>query len=566
MKKALLLLSLCIKLLACLFLLPCCKNVEAKNVKVDLDGKVYTILYESKKVKFSDLDPLKIMFHSNHVKHSGNALIRYLTKMTSTDLNKMDYVVRHVDISYDKPLKYEDRYKIIGGITSYGNTSIRITIFGVSSSSKNEGRSYLGVKNILRNWRCANSNEAANHEVGHEEACISRPQNEGDFKCEHIDMGTKRDPNKETTKSDFHVEKLLAEYKEDNADAVIKLCRNKMNEIASQKNCINYFTAHYTIVRVNKQGAKEPIQEKYKNEFPPIEVERLMEMMSPRALLFALLCLYLHRWAAEAINLKLLIDGKTYTMLYESKKVKFSDLDILNIMFHSNQVRHCGNSVICYLLKISSTDIENMNYVVRHIDISYNRPLKYENVYKIIGGVTSYGVTSMKITLFGVGSTMKGEEEAKSEGGEGSSAGSSAGSSDGSSNGSSDVSNDVSSDVSNEGSDEEDNMMAMLRMNLLHDNTKKRKQIRKEKSIDKLLSQLGDEHQNITEAINMKDPLLQEIASKKNCINYFSVVYTLVKVDDKGEKSIIDDAFKNEHMPMDADQLNEAVKGVFKKL
>ncbi|KJP90244.1 hypothetical protein AK88_00092 [Plasmodium fragile] len=256
-------------------------------------------------------------------------------------------------------------------------------------------------------------------------------------------------------------------------------------------------------------------------------------MMSPLALLLALLCLYLHSWAAEAINLKLLMDGKTYTMLYESKKVKFSDLDILNIMFHSNQVRHCGNSVICYLLKISATDIENMNYVVRHIDISYNRPLKYENVYKIIGGVTSYGSTSMKITLFGVGSTTK--EQGEAEPGH-------------------------ISEASSEGSDEEDNMLTMLRMNSLHENTKRKKQLRRDKSIDKLLNELGDENQNITEAINIKNPLLQEMASKKECINYFSVVYTLVKVDDKGEKSVIDDAFKNEHMPMDIDQLNEVVK------
>ncbi|SCO67452.1 conserved Plasmodium protein, unknown function [Plasmodium vivax] len=268
-------------------------------------------------------------------------------------------------------------------------------------------------------------------------------------------------------------------------------------------------------------------------------------MMSPRALLLAVLCLYLHSWAAEAINLKLLMDGNTYTMLYESKKVKFSDLDILNIMFHSNQVKHCGNSVICYLLKISSTDIEKMNYVVRHIDISYNRPLKYENVYKIIGAVTSYGVTSMKITLFGVGSALKVEEGPEGDGGEGSS------------DKSSDKSSDGNGDIS---SDEEDNLMAMLRMNLLHDNTKKRKHIRREKTIDKLLNQLGDENQNITEAISMNNPLLQEIASKKNCIYYFSVVYTLVKVDDKGEKSTIDDAFKNEHRPMNVDQLNDVVK------
>lgn len=219
-------------------------------------------------------------------------------------------------------------------------------------------------------------------------------------------------------------------------------------------------------------------------------------------------------------------------MLYESKKVKFSDLDILNIMFHSNQVKHCGNSVICYLLKLTSTDIEKMNYVVRHIDISYNRPLKYENVYKIIGGVTSYGVTSMKITLFGVGSAMKAEEEREGAGGE----------------------------RSSDGSDEEDKHTPMLKMNLLHDNEKKKTHRNKQKTIDKFLSQLGDENENITEAINLQNPLLQEIASKKNCINYFSAVYTLVKVDDKGEKSVIDEAFKNEHIPMDVDQLKEAVK------
>lgn len=280
MKKALLVLPLFIKLLACIFFLPCCENVEAKNVKVDLDGKVYTILYEPKKVKFSDLDPLKIMYHSNHVKHCGNALIRYLTKMTSRDLNKMDYVVRHVDISYDKPLKYDNSYKIIGGITSYGNTSLRITLFGTSSSSRNAGSSYLGVKNILRNWTCAHLDEAANRKGVHEEASISRAQNQGEFKSEQSEVPTRGDPKKETATSDFHVGKLLAEYKEDDANAVIKLCRNKMNEIASQKNCINYFTAHYTLVRVNKQETKEPIQEKFKNEFPPIEVEKLMELVN----------------------------------------------------------------------------------------------------------------------------------------------------------------------------------------------------------------------------------------------------------------------------------------------
>ncbi|KJP90245.1 hypothetical protein AK88_00093 [Plasmodium fragile] len=271
MKRALVVLPFCIKLLACLLFLAYCENVEAKNVKVDLDGKVYTIMYEQKEVKFSDLDPVKIMFHSNHVKHSGNAIIRHLIKMTSTDVNKINYVVKHVDITYDKPLKYQDSYKIIGGITAYGNTSLTLTVVGTSSMSRNEGSGNWGIKNILRSRACAPLDEQDNGE---------ETSTSGDFQSEQSEVDTGKGPNKKTSKSHLHVEKLLAQYKEDNADAVIKLCKNNMKEIASQKKCINYFTATYTLVRVNKDGIKESIQEKCKKAFPPIEVEKLKELIS----------------------------------------------------------------------------------------------------------------------------------------------------------------------------------------------------------------------------------------------------------------------------------------------
>ncbi|GAW81121.1 hypothetical protein, conserved [Plasmodium gonderi] len=258
MKKSLIALSLCVKLLAYTLFFPCHK-VETKNMNVELDGKVYTVLYERKKVKFSDLDPLNIMFHSNHVKHSGNSLIRYLIKMTSKKLNKMIYVVKRVDITYDKPLTYDDEYKIIGGITSYGKTSLKVILFGTSSASKN-GNTNMDVKNILRNGAFA-----------YEDKLSSKHNSE---------VIEKRKQNKKITKVEKDIFSYLDKRKENNEDIIIKLSRDEIKDIASQKKCQTYFTIHYTLVQINEDGAKLPIKEKYKNLFPPIENEKLKQLVS----------------------------------------------------------------------------------------------------------------------------------------------------------------------------------------------------------------------------------------------------------------------------------------------
>ncbi|GAW81120.1 hypothetical protein PGO_093200 [Plasmodium gonderi] len=243
-------------------------------------------------------------------------------------------------------------------------------------------------------------------------------------------------------------------------------------------------------------------------------------MALPRVIMIlCLLFLCLVNWVGESKNLKIMIDGNIYTLLYEPRKVKFSDLDILKIMFHSNQIKHCGNSVICYLLKMSALDAQQLNYVVRHIDITYNKPLKYENIYKIIGGVTNYGNTSMQITLYGVGT----DETTK-----------------------------TGSEAENGDHENGDNKMGI---NLLHDMTSNEKNRKKQKKIDKLLNQMGDEN----EIININDNLFQETEFQKKCINYFTVIYTLVKIDDKGHKSIIDEAFKQEHKTIDVEKLKHLV-------
>ncbi|SBT35627.1 conserved Plasmodium protein, unknown function [Plasmodium ovale wallikeri] len=215
----------------------------------------------------------------------------------------------------------------------------------------------------------------------------------------------------------------------------------------------------------------------------------------------------LQKGIVESRNIKVNVDGNVYTLLYEPKRVKFSDLDILKIMFHANHVKHCGDSVICYILKITSKDVFKMNYLVRHIDITFDKPLKYENAYKIIGAVTNYGSTSLTVTLFGVGAES--------------------------------IVPDNETDV-----------------HLLRDNSKVDKNKRKEKNIERFLDQYEENDDTV---ISVNDKNLQEIAQKKKCINYFTVKYTLVQVDESGTKSTIDEQFKNEHKPMEIEKLKELI-------
>ncbi|ETW28856.1 hypothetical protein PFFCH_03716 [Plasmodium falciparum FCH/4] len=93
--------------------------VKSLNLKIDLDDKRYTVLYDEKKVKFADLDLLKVMFHPNHVRHCSNSIINYMMKLSSGTSPYILFVVKNIDITFEKPLEYNDDYKIFGAITNF---------------------------------------------------------------------------------------------------------------------------------------------------------------------------------------------------------------------------------------------------------------------------------------------------------------------------------------------------------------------------------------------------------------------------------------------------------------
>ncbi|CRG96406.1 conserved Plasmodium protein, unknown function [Plasmodium gallinaceum] len=216
------------------------KNVVSKNIKFNIDGNMYTILYDKKKVKFSDLDLLKIMFHSNHIKHCGNSVIRYILKLSTKNLFQMDFVVKHIDITYNKVLKFDDKYKIIGAITNYGNTSLRVSLFGVGNENKKISLNSF-IKNKLSN---------------------------------NLELESQSDKNEENS-----INEVLDNYDEDNDDP-INLSSKEIDQLKEEKNCAVYFIVHYTLVKVDKKGMKKNIKDQFKNENSLIEIEQIENLAS----------------------------------------------------------------------------------------------------------------------------------------------------------------------------------------------------------------------------------------------------------------------------------------------
>ncbi|CRH00227.1 conserved Plasmodium protein, unknown function [Plasmodium relictum] len=210
------------------------QNAESKNIKFNIDGKLHTILYVKKKVSFSDLDLLSVMYHSNHVKHCGNSIIQYLLKLSSNDIFHMNFVVRHIEITYKNVLKYNNKYKIIGAITDYGNTSMKISLYGVGSSS-DEMNKNSSFTNLLLN----NSESDANEEQ--------------------------------------NIHKILDNYDEDDDSSSINLSNQEISKL-KEKNCVVYFSVNYVLVKVDKNGLKRPIKSKFKEENLPMEVEQVEDL------------------------------------------------------------------------------------------------------------------------------------------------------------------------------------------------------------------------------------------------------------------------------------------------
>lgn len=220
--------------------------VKSLNLKIDLDDKRYTVLYDEKKVKFADLDLLKVMFHPNHVRHCSNSIINYMMKLSSGTSPYILFVVKNIDITFEKPLEYNDDYKIFGAITNYGNTSIKLTVFGIGSEKKNKSYSsaidFFNVKKLLLDSYTSNNN----------------------YEVDENNKG---------------IHNLLKNYNEEKSEP-IKLTQQNAKELAEGKTCKIFFKAQYTLVKISKVGSKASVTEDFKNEYPAIDEEKLKELIN----------------------------------------------------------------------------------------------------------------------------------------------------------------------------------------------------------------------------------------------------------------------------------------------
>ncbi|SBT00775.1 conserved Plasmodium protein, unknown function [Plasmodium malariae] len=213
-------------------------KIISGSLKVNMDNKTYTLLYNNKRVNFNEIDPLRIMFHSNQVKHCGNSIIDFLNIISSYDLSKMSFVVKHIDITYDKPLVYDQMYKIIGAVTYYGNTSLKISLIGTSIENKKNSTGIFGIKNLL---------------------------------------GVTGSDIEELKKNENKLEEIFKKYKESNK-GIIDINDKELHDMEKQKQCKNYFLAHYTIVHIDKYGFKKTIKDEYKKDYPVMALEKLKEL------------------------------------------------------------------------------------------------------------------------------------------------------------------------------------------------------------------------------------------------------------------------------------------------
>ncbi|VWU50071.1 conserved protein, unknown function [Hepatocystis sp. ex Piliocolobus tephrosceles] len=213
-------------------------NAESKIYKLKLDNVIYSIFIEQKKVSFSDLDAYKIMFHSNHINYSGNAVIYYLYKLGFNNFENGEFLLKNINITYNAPLKYNDHYKIIGTITYYGNTSLGISLVGVTSTI-NEINNSRGPKSKIKN--------------------------------PHMKCKIKKFENKLTN--------MLSKY-ENTKHRIININDEGFMELSKQKKCKVFFAATFTLVQTDGLGQKQSISNNIKKKNLPMPIEKFYNLIN----------------------------------------------------------------------------------------------------------------------------------------------------------------------------------------------------------------------------------------------------------------------------------------------
>lgn len=258
-------------LFAVMLMCICYKLTNAVNVVLKLDSREHTIFYDVYQVEFSDVDMLKIMYHANFVAYCGNSVVKYLHRLPQTTLQKA-YIVKNIDFTFFSPLRFLDSFKLVGAITKYGDTSMQITIKGVSNQNNN----FELMKKLFKILRTK--------DIG----AFLRSGLQGNTLLEKIQEGaTDTETAENATTNDIpedaaDVNEYVLHTSEANAaeKKVHNPLKHKRKLSTPKGKCIHYFTAIYTLVKVNEYGQKESINESFKNSYPPMTKEDFESFLS----------------------------------------------------------------------------------------------------------------------------------------------------------------------------------------------------------------------------------------------------------------------------------------------
>lgn len=255
----------------------CRTLVNAINVLVKVKSQNHHIFYNVREVEFSDVDVYNIMYHANYVKHTGNALIKYMFLLNKNINNKPLYVVKNINVTHMKPLKFQDKYKIIGTITNYGHTSLQITIAGVSHFNKTP-------ENLRRMFKTLKKNDLGlflqdkqtNGIDENKEIVETHPETEQEKiieqeAVEKIERGKLHAMDVEVTSTEKIYESTIAKNQQEETKTLNKSFRGLGNGQPNEENCVVYFTGVFTLVYINGNEQKQPVPENMKKAYPPMD-------------------------------------------------------------------------------------------------------------------------------------------------------------------------------------------------------------------------------------------------------------------------------------------------------
>lgn len=269
-----------------IFMIYVCRTpVNGINILVKLNLQDHYIFYNIREVEFSDVDTKNIMYHAHYVKYVGNSIYKYLILLNEKLNPKLLCFVKNINMTYMAPLKYQDKYKIIGAITNYGNTSLQITVAGVSHFNKTPTNLRKILKILKKKDLGFYMRDEQKYEIEENEKGIEKQfetEQEESIVQEAVDK-MQREEMHETSEQVGLTEKVHESSSTTNGHDEEKALQKYLTDLYdvpfNGENCIIYFTGVFTFVNVNAHGQKESIPESVKQAYPPMDKKQFEKLV-----------------------------------------------------------------------------------------------------------------------------------------------------------------------------------------------------------------------------------------------------------------------------------------------